>query len=390
MRPSLAIIVLLACADGRATSRATAEGDVVPAAAGEFRGIAPMSEARYGHTATALADGRVLVAGGSGASLELFVPDAPDAKGVAGGSWRSGGRMLEPRLSHTATRLRDGRVLLAGGYGAGREYLASAELYDPRSGRVVRTGPMTAARAGHVAVLLADGRVLVVGGVGTGWTFLSSAEVYDPATNAFVATGAMRVPRESHVAVALPDGSVLVVGGHAGRRADIVLYASSERWHPAADGGRGAFRPAGDMTIRRHKHDAVVLADGRVLVTGGSDERDDRGAYASAELYDPRTGRFARVFDLGRTRYKHAGTSVRLEDGSVVVAGGAAAPERWDPQLRRFVPIPAAPGTDAMRGAFSAAAPLRGGSVLVTGGYGGGRGATSGAWVIVPPPPRAP
>lgn len=365
---------------------------------GRVVAIPPMSSARAAHTATALPDGRILIVGGMPegtgdegalATAELFV-----SGGEAGtGQFRSAGRMLAARMAHTATRLADGRVLLVGGYGAGNAYLASAELYNPTTGRFTPTGRMGTARAGHVATLLADGRVLVAGGVGEGWMFLNSAEVYDPATDTFRPTGAMAVPRESHTATRLPDGTVLVVGGHAGRHAAVVLYATAERYDPRADGGRGAFRPAGAMAVRRHKHDAVALADGRVLVTGGADERDDRGAYRSAEIFDPRAngaaGSFARTGDLHLARYKHAGTSVLLSDGSVLVAGGAVAPERYDPRAGRFTLIASVPGTPPLRGSFSAAAALPRDLVLVTGGYGGGHGATAAAWAVSVPAGRA-
>jgi hypothetical protein len=88
--------------------------------------------------------------------------------------------------------------------------------------------------------------------------------------------------------VRLLDGRALIVGGHRGRRADLTLYASAEIYDPAS----GAFRRVGDMRIRRHKHDAILLPDGQVLITGGSDERDDRGVYDSSELFDPKTETF--------------------------------------------------------------------------------------------------
>lgn len=402
-----AVAAVLACSDSQAASHvaraqavagrsdgsggALAAPAIEDATAGRFFTVAPMSLARSAHTATALADRQILIAGGlpegsgdEGAlrTTELFVPGA--AAGT--GQFRTAARMLEARMAHTATRLADGRVLLVGGFGAGNAYLATAELYDPRTGRFTPAGGMGTARAGHVATLLADGRVLVAGGVGDGWTFLPTAEVYDPPSNTFRPTGAMAVPRESHTATRLLDGTVLVLGGHAGRHAAIVLYASAERYDPRADNGRGAFRPAGQMTVRRHKHDAVALADGRVLVTGGSDERDNRGAYRSAEIFDSHadggTGRFARTGDLRLARYKHAGTSVLLPDGSVLVAGGAAQPERYDPRTGRFAVVAAAPGTPPMRGAFSAAAALSADAVLVTGGYGAGRSATADAWEV--------
>ncbi|WP_309671746.1 kelch repeat-containing protein, partial [Gemmatimonas sp.] len=246
-------------------------GRAVATAAGSVVTTSAMRVERAAHTATALRDGRVLVAGGftneenavSGA--ELFDP--------AGWRFAALPRMRTLRHSHTATLLPDGKVLLVGGYTASSTVLAAAELFDPATNRFVPTGSLGAARAGHVAVALPNGKVLIAGGVGPAWSFLSSAEIYNPATGRFTPTGSMTIARESHAAVLLQSGHVLVVGGHQGRRADITLFTSAERYDVVS----GTFRKVGDMRVRRHKHDAVVLRDGRVLITGGTDERDSDG-----------------------------------------------------------------------------------------------------------------
>jgi hypothetical protein len=190
--------------------------------------------------------------------------------------------MRTTRHSHSATVLPDGRVLLAGGYGEAGAIINTAELFDPTTRTFTPAGSLVAARADHIAVLLENGKVLFAGGLGPGWTFLSSAELYDPATGRFSPTGSMTAARESHVAVRLRDDRVLIVGGHNGQRRNLTLLTSAETYDPAT----GRFSRAGEMRIRRHKHDAVLLADGRVLVTGGSNERDDRGVYTSSEFYD--------------------------------------------------------------------------------------------------------
>lgn len=286
-------------------------------------------------------------------------------------------RLVALRHSHTATVRPDGKVLLVGGFGAGNEPIVAAELFDPASGTFRPTGPLRAARAGQVAVLLDNGRVLVAGGIRPNWSFLSSAELYDLATGRFEPTGNLSVARESHVGVRLLDGRVLVVGGHEGRRADIRLFTSAEIYDPSA----GTFRRVAEMGVRRHKHDAIVLNDGRVLVTGGADERDSDGVYRSTEFFDPKSMTFRAGPDLRLPRYKHQGSSLLLPNGMVLLSGGAPQAEVFDPTANVFLVVP---GDPRMAGQFSAAAPLAGGGALITGGYGNGTGPRASAWLYRP------
>lgn len=330
--------------------------------------VATLRTARAAHTMTVLPSGQVLVAGGmtdgggSLASAELFDPLRNTMQPLPA--------MAERRIDHTATLLRDGRVLVAGGYNG--DYLASLESFDPATRRFQPAGPLSEGRSGHTATLLKDGRLLIVGGVGRGWTFLSSAEVYDPATGRSERVGSLSVPRESHTATLLADGRVLVVGGHAGRRQDMEVYASAEVFSPTT----GRFEPAGRLMIPRHKHDAIGLADGRVLVIGGAD-RTDRNYYLTTEIYDPRTKSFAPGPSMAHERYKIAGASVLLPDGNVLVTSGARAAELLDITSLAFREIPGR-FPDAYH--FAAAAPLRGGEVLITGGYSDANQNTAGVW----------
>ena len=153
------------------------------------------------------------------------VPTPSPTRGPTGFSMT--GNMNDSRAFFTATALLDGRVLLVGGMdrlGASTDYLATAEIYDPASGKFTLTGSMTGPRVFHASVRLTDGRVLIMGGVdfsGSTPDPLSSAELYDPATGTFTPTGSLPTGQwfgpgyglgTSGGATLLPDGSVAAFG----------------------------------------------------------------------------------------------------------------------------------------------------------------------------------
>lgn len=333
--------------------------------------IRSMTTRRAAHTATLLGNGKVLIAGG-------FVGDggglsSAEVFDLTTKTFASAENMRAARAGHTATLLPNGKVLISGGYNG--DYLNSAEVYDPTTNRFTSAGRMVTARSGHVATLLNDGKVLLAGGTGTGWTFLANAELYDPKTDTFTATGAMMTARESHTATLLKDGRVLITGGHKGRRADITIYTSAEIYHPA----RGTFTTAGNLTVKRHKHDATLLTDGRVLVIGGSDERDGDGAYRNAEIFNPMNGTFTAVkSNMNTARYKLQGTAILLKDGKVLIAGGANRVEVFDPMTNSFSTASGDMGTKRL---FATATLLKDGQVLITGGYHNGNMVSANAWI---------
>ena len=330
--------------------------------------VATLRTARAAHTATALRSGHVLIVGGmaagggSLAGVELFDPTTNTIRDL--------GSLAEARVSHTATLLEDGRVVIAGGYNG--EYLRSVEVFDPSRRRFRQAGSLVEARSGHTATLLPDGRVLFTGGVGRGWTFLRSAELYDPATGRSEPVGPMSVPRESHTATLLTDGRVVVIGGHRGRRRDMEVYASAEVFVPRTR----RFQPAGALATPRHKHDAIRLDDGRVLVVAGAD-RSDRVHYLTTEIYNAKTATFEPGPSMTNRRYKIAGTSFVLPGGHVLITSGARTAELLDRRTGAFREIPGR-FPEAYR--FAAAALLPGGDVLIAGGYSDDNQNTAGVW----------
>jgi len=273
---------------------------------GTWTATGSMSAARSRHTATLLNDGRVLVTG-PGATAELYDP--------ATETWTSTGSMNFARHSwKTATLLNDGRVLVAGGT-TGPPFMisATAELYDPATETWTATGSMSIGRMDHTATLLDDGRVLVAGGT-TGPPFMISAtaELYDPATETWTETGSMSVARRRHTATLLDDGRVLVAGGGFPPGT-----ATAEIYDPSS----GTWSPTGNMADPRTAHTATLLTNGRVLVAGGERRGEGTPQLNTSEEYDPDTGTWGsrRLMPVGRSYH----TATLLEDGSVLVAGGA-------------------------------------------------------------------
>lgn len=320
-----------------------------------------LATGRIDHTATLLADGRVLVVGGglesetdSQASAEIFDPKT--------GRWSSATSMASPRQRHTATLLPDGKVLVVGGLGPGR---ATAELYDPSTDSWSSAGTLVQARANHQAVLLPDGTVLVLGGRQPGRP-LADAETFQPKTRTWTAVAPLSVARDRPVAVLLRNGKVLVTGGvttDVGGSLDAaVLFgnplASTELYDPAIR----AWSPGAPMATGRVGHAMAVLADGRVLVVGGT--RDP----APAELYDPVRDSWVAVGPALPPRIAPA--IGLLGGGQVLVAGGLM--ESYDPATvanTGYTPVLLATAVvfDPASAAWTAAPPMREARWLATG-----------------------
>jgi hypothetical protein len=336
--------------------------------------VGPLSQARTDHTATLLPDGRVVVAGGvdvigsSGAAVDTIETYDPRSR-----SFTTSGRLLTARSKHTASLLADGTVLFAGGLDSSGNPLASAEVFDPTTGLSRGTGALPEPRSSASAVGLDDGRVLIVGGYGANemaWnavvydpavgqfqpaptdmgaglvtaiklndgrvlvaggllsgTSLNLAQVFDPMTDQFANVSSMSQARGAATSCLLATGQVLVVGGTDGSGSPI---AWAEIFDPAAD----AFFKHVQLDDYRSQGTTTALADGSVLMVGGLGAGGVPNA--TIERFDPSTGISTPLGTMTAARSGH--TATRLEDGSVLIVAGAVSPWRVTDQAYIYDP----------------------------------------------------
>ncbi len=294
-------------------------------AAGISSGFVPvgnMSRTRYGHTASLLTNGKVLIAGGSDETAELFDP--------ASESFAPTGSMSTSRYGATATLLANGKVLIVGGFGPGTSELprlATAELYDPLRGTFSETGSMAFPRVLHAATLLSDGRVLITGGTtesAGGGAATTSAELYDPRTGIFTSAGSLISDRAQHTATLLANGQVLIAGGWNGHAADA---ADDPPWDPLFaelyDPASGNFTATSTMSTTRIGHSAIRLPNGKILILGGIPNPQNLHQPVNpryAELYDPTAHTFSPVGNLTLSQTGYSATL--LTNGKILIAGG--------------------------------------------------------------------
>jgi len=290
---------------------------------------APMIARRSDTSMTLLRDGTILVAGGftgeftsnglNSSSAEIYNPRTD--------RWTKTAPLVAAVSGQTATLLPDGTVLVVCSSVNSALLTPSAQLYSPHTRRWAATSPMHTARKGCTATLLATGLVLVSGGDGeTGG--LSSAELYNPRTHHWTFTGSMTTRREGHTATLLPNGTVLVAGGSD----KPILFANPTRdeIYDPRTGTWGGTRP---MITLRGSHTATLLPNDTILVAGGG----NNGFLSSAELYHVRTRTWTETGSMHEARSGH--TAILLSNGNVLVTGGNkdTSAEIYVPQTGQWV-----------------------------------------------------
>jgi hypothetical protein len=233
--PTSKVLIAGGTSAGLLNDEPVSSAELYDPSTGAFTPTGNMITARAGHAAVLLANGKVLIIGGSsGAYAELYDPST--------GTFTATAQILPGH----ATLLRDGRVLISG--------YPVAELYDPNTGTSTAAAAYAAGGdSADPATLLADGRVLISSG--------GAGQLYDPGTGVFSLAGAGSVPDSDYpTATLLTNGRVLFVGGDSfGDPVDAIVY----------DPSVGTFKNIGNTTAGHSFSAAALLPDGTVFVAGG-------------------------------------------------------------------------------------------------------------------------
>ena len=331
-----------------------ANTDLWDPSSGTWTSGAPMLTARTTFASVPLPTGDLIVAGGCTETNCTQMNDAgfcvsqpctqttnlSERYSFASAKWSAAGTLSSPRFASMGVPMGTGDAFVAGGCDVGgcttsvEQWAASANSWSEQA-------PLPAPRGFGTATTLADGRVLVVGGCADPLcaTVLNDATVYDPVANTWTDAGTLSAPRAGHSATLLNDGTVLVAGGCSDAACTMAL-SSADIW--TASGTGGQFAPGPSMAGARHHHTATLLDNGEVLMAGGADSTG--ASLPTSEVYLPLAREWLGTSAMLMSRAFHVG--VGLSDGRVLVAGGCN-PQTCIPFAEIFSPANLPADSDA-------------------------------------------
>jgi plastocyanin/N-acetylneuraminic acid mutarotase len=304
----------------------------------------PMNVNRSFSAVATLQNGSVLVAGGFAGAVANSSISSAEMYNPSTNTWKMVAPMHVGRAGAIAVTLKNGEVLVSGGLGSTGP-LTSCELYNPTTNTWTMTGNMTQARYDHQMVMLNNGSVLVIGG-DFGGTENNVTEVYNPATGNWTTVAPQPQARADMVVVVLPDGNVLVAGGHTAFAPTLL----SEIYDPTTN----TWSHTGNLNTPHGDAGGVLLNDGDVLIAGGYSTYNDTDntiqyLYLS-ELFNTTTNTWKMTGDMNFPRGEIGLSTVKLDNGEVLVPGGNYQPETGQTTAELYNPVT---GTWSMAGTMS-------------------------------------
>src|SRR6266566_627696 len=236
---------------------------------------APDTKLRWRSLPLAVSVALLVLVGGS--AVAIFGARIGSSQPRSIGSWSAAAHLSTGRAEPAAALLKDGRVLVAGGFDGRGQPLASAEIYNPNLNRWSPTRAMAKACDEATATVLTSSKVFVVGGegrLGSGNIPVACVELYDPKKDAWSLGADLALARVDHTATLLRNGDVIVVGD------GLPGTFPAEIYDPVANRWSNASQP-----MQRYAHTATRLLDGRVLIVGGY-----RESLSSVLIYDASGG----------------------------------------------------------------------------------------------------
>lgn len=305
-----------------------------------------------------------------------------------------------PRSAHSATLLKDGRVLIMGDWHRPWKYENNMfeEIYDPKTGKFTKIGRMNKGRRYHSTILLRDGRVLIVGGYG------NTAEIFNPKTNSFKLINDTTERRSNSCSVLLDDDRVLLAGGGDGielfnpktekfniiyqdikKRNDdtkctllnngkvLIIDRSSINPHNEVflyNPSDNSLVKGPEMTSKRDYFEMATLDDGKVILIGGTAKIDAKYRNNTIEIYDSKQNKFIKS-DLKLNKARNPWTVVKLKNSNLFVVGGTnefreyeTSAEIFDVKANKFIETK----TKSING-YTQGVLLNNGDVLLVGGF---------------------
>lgn len=283
----------------------------------KFNKTGNLNIGRYGHSSILLKDGRVLIVGGYVRTYTKYGKyiGYDDATKTAEIYDTQVGKFtaMESFNKYSMANLillDDGKVLIHPGSTSNK-----MEIFDPKINQFKETTSCLTERCPENAIKLNDGTILLTSGISDFHSKGYTPQIFNPITGTIKYIDKMHIPREWSTETSFKNGEVIIIGGSN----NYTEVANAEIYDPTI----GKFRLAGKLNKPRYWHSSILLTDGKILVVGGESGHSNTLQYLkSAELYDPVKDKFMIVGNLHFTRSNPQ--LVVLKDGNVFIIGGGS------------------------------------------------------------------